>query len=77
MKNFALKRMLLIKANMKEDRFVRMKELTTIVGVGKSTIYRLISANKFPPQVKITQRTSGWRLSAVMEWMERREEATK
>ena len=41
---------------MKEDRFVRMKELTTIVGVGKSTIYSLIAANKFPPQVKVTQK---------------------
>ena len=62
---------------MKEDRFIRMKELTTIVGVGKSTIYSLIAANKFPPQVKVTQKISGWRLSTIMEWMDSREVANK
>ena len=62
---------------MTEDRFIRMKELTTLVGLSKSTIYKLIINNKFPQQVKVTQRTSAWRLSTIMNWMDSRVAANK
>ena len=62
---------------MTEDRFIRMKELTAVVGLSKSTIYKLIIDNKFPQQVKVTQRTSAWRLSTIMNWMDGRAAANK
>lgn len=58
---------------MSEDRFVRMNELVTIVGLAKSTIYELIANNKFPKPIHLTERTSVWRVSTVMNWVAEKE----
>lgn len=58
---------------MVEDRFVRMKELSKMLGIGHSTIYRLIHKNKFPKQIKLTERTVVWRLSTINEWVAEKE----
>jgi prophage regulatory protein len=55
------------------DRHIRIKELAVILGIGRSTIYRLISENKFPKQIKLTERTSVWRMSTINEWVESKE----
>lgn len=60
-----------------EDRYIRIKELATMLGIGKSTIYRLIKDNKFPKQIRLTERTSVWRLSVINQWIADRERATK
>ncbi|MES2181540.1 MAG: AlpA family transcriptional regulator [Pseudomonadota bacterium] len=57
------------------DRYIRIKELAAMLGIGRSTIYRLISENKFPKQIKLTERTSVWRVSVINEWVESREKA--
>ena len=51
------------------DRIVRLNELVTIVGLSRSTIYRLIQENKFPKQIHLSERTMGWRLSIINEWI--------
>lgn len=60
---------------MDSDRIVRMKELKIIVGLSNATIYRLIQENKFPKQFHLSERTVGWRLSVIMEWINERESA--
>ena len=55
-----------------EDRFVRLKELITIIGLSRSTVYALIAKDKFPKPIHLTARTSVWRLSIIMEWAESR-----
>ena len=55
---------------MELDRIVRMHELVSMLGISRSLIYRLISLNKFPAQVKLSERTVGWRLSAIEKWIE-------
>lgn len=60
-----------------EDRYIRIKELAVMLGIAKSTIYRLIKENKFPKQIRLTERTSVWRLSVINKWVEEKEEATK
>jgi prophage regulatory protein len=55
------------------DRLIRMKELKEILGLGTSTIYRMISDNKFPKPIKLTERTVAWRMSTINEWIESRE----
>ncbi|HEY9268544.1 MAG TPA: AlpA family transcriptional regulator [Methylotenera sp.] len=62
---------------MAEDRFLRIKELSAMLGIGHSTIYRLIKQNKFPKQIKLTERTVVWRLSVINEWIASRESANK
>ena len=60
---------------MGEDRFVRLKELTTIIGLSRSTIYALIAKGDFPKPLHLTAHTSVWRLSTIMEWASEREGA--
>lgn len=48
---------------MTEDRYIRIKELVEILGICRSTIYRLVNLNKFPKQIKLSERTAVWRLS--------------
>jgi prophage regulatory protein len=55
------------------DRFLRVPDLEAIVGVSERTVRRLEAKGLFPKRVQITQRTIGWRESAVMAWLEERE----
>jgi prophage regulatory protein len=56
-----------------EDRYIRLNELAPMLSLAKSTIYRLIKENKFPKQIKLTERTSVWRLSVINQWIADRE----
>lgn len=62
---------------MTEDRFIRMNELAPMLGLAQSTIYRLIKENKFPKQIKLTERTVVWRLSVINKWVEDKENEGK
>jgi prophage regulatory protein len=62
---------------MTEDRFLRINELARMLGIGHSTIYRLIKQNKFPKQIKLTERTVVWRSSVINEWIAQKENANK
>lgn len=61
---------------MQEDRYIRIKELATILGIGKSTIYRLVKDGKFPKQIKLTERAAVWKLSAINSWIKDKENQT-
>jgi prophage regulatory protein len=58
---------------MAEDRYIRIKELAIMLGIGRSTIYKLMKKNQFPQQIKLSERTVVWRLSVINEWIEERE----
>lgn len=62
---------------MMEDRYIRIKELAPMLSLGESTIYRLIKENKFPKQIKLTERTSVWRLSVINQWIADKEAVGK
>ena len=57
------------------DRYIRIKELAKMLGISKQTIYRLIALEKFPKQIKLTERTAVWRLSTIEQWVSDRETA--
>lgn len=40
------------------------------LGVSKSTLHRLIKAQKFPAPIRITDRIVGWPQSLVDAWIE-------
>ena len=46
-----------------------VKELTTFC---RSTIYRLIQQGKFPQQVKLAERSSGWVEQEVLDYLDDR-----
>lgn len=60
-----------------EDRYIRVKELSAMLGIAKSTIYRLVKEDKFPKQIKLTERTVVWRLSVINKWVADKENASK
>jgi prophage regulatory protein len=54
------------------DRLIRLPEVLRVVGVGKSTWYALIQANKAPKGVSITPRCVAWSESACLAWVQAR-----
>ena len=52
------------------ERLVRMRELRALVGIGPSTIYRLIQQGRFPrPCHPLGNNISAWRYSEVAQWI--------
>ena len=62
--------------NQERDRIVRVKEVLSIIGVSRATLYNYVKQGKFPPQSKIngdakwTNSAVGWRLSTIKKWLE-------
>jgi len=52
------------------ERLVRMRELQTLVGLGRSTIHRLIAKGRFPePLHPLGNHIAAWRYSEVSAWI--------
>ncbi|WP_336098920.1 helix-turn-helix transcriptional regulator [Roseovarius sp. CH_XMU1461] len=54
------------------DKILRCREVQEIIGLSRSTIYRMIGRGDFPPPQKLGLRAIGWRESAISEWVEGR-----
>lgn len=54
------------------DRFISVDEVCSMVGLSRSTIWRLIKSEEFPTGRLISPRSRRWRESEVMAWMEER-----
>ena len=55
------------------DVLRRIDTVCAITRLSVPTVYRLMSRNKFPRPVKITNTARAWRLSEVTAWVESRE----
>lgn len=53
-----------------DDRFPRIGEVILKTSCSRAAIYRMITNGGFPRQIAIGKLSAGWRLSAVMKWME-------
>ncbi len=53
-------------------RYLRLREVCERVGVGTSTIYKMMAAGAFPRQVKLSVRTAAWIESEVEAFMNAR-----
>jgi prophage regulatory protein len=49
-----------------------VKKMTTF---SAATIYRLISQGKFPKQIKLAERSSGWLLEEINTWLNEKKNA--
>ena len=52
------------------DRILRLNAVLDRTGLSRATLYRKIQGGTFPRQVRIATRCTGWRESAVNEWMQ-------
>ena len=51
------------------DRLLRRPEVETIVGLGTTTIYKMMNDGRFPRPLKITPHAARWRLSDIEMWL--------
>jgi len=54
------------------DRVVRRAEVQAITGLSRSSIYEAMAIGDFPKPIRIGKRAVGWRLSAIMAWLDAR-----
>jgi len=56
---------------------LRLPRVQQRTGLGRSTIYRLISEGKFPVAVKLSPRAVGWHKSDIDAWLNTRPKAAQ
>lgn len=54
-----------------KGRIIRIKEVVSITGLSRSSIYAAIKQGTFPSQLKLSRRSSGWLESEVIEWRDK------
>lgn len=47
---------------------VRMAGVVRMTGLGRSTIYRLVAEQRFPPPVRLAKRAVAWRRVDLEQW---------
>lgn len=57
---------------LQRDRIIRIAGVEDLVGLKKSTIYKLAQQNEFPAPVRIGARATGWSEAAVLKWVQER-----
>lgn len=55
-------------------QFIRTRQVLRMIGVGRTTLWRMVQEGSFPRPVRVTQRNAGYLLEAVEHWMRTRAE---
>ena len=55
------------------DQILRMPAVIEATGLSRTTIWRLVKANRFPPAVRLIGRHVGWKRSDIERWIDTRE----
>ena len=58
------------------SQLLKIREVSKMVQVSRSTLYVMINRGHFPGPVRILLRGVRWRESEVLEWIASREKAT-
>jgi prophage regulatory protein len=51
------------------QKILRRREVESLTGLARSSIYELVAAGKFPKPIKLTGRSVGWVESEVTDWL--------
>ncbi len=54
------------------ERILRLPEVLATIGLSRSSLYSEIAKGQFPRQIRLSPRTSGWRLSDIEAWINER-----
>ena len=49
---------------------IKLKRVTALTSLSSATIYRLVKSGEFPKQLKLAERSSGWLLEEINDWLE-------
>ena len=50
-------------------QFLRLPEVMSRTGLGRSTIWNRVASGTFPKQVKLSVRTSAWGAAEIDRWI--------
>lgn len=53
------------------DRFIRIKEVMEMTGLGKSTVWAWVAKEKLPKPIKLSSRVTVWRMSDLQAFIVR------
>jgi prophage regulatory protein len=56
---------------------LRLCEVSKKVGLSRSSIYKMLAANSFPPSISLGERAIGWLSSDVDAWIDSRIASSK
>lgn len=56
-------------ASVRPSRFLRLPEVKSRVGVGRSTLYRWMDEGRFPRSVQLSQKCVVWREVEIDDWI--------
>ncbi|MDX1749036.1 MAG: AlpA family transcriptional regulator [Methylophaga sp.] len=59
------------------QQILKLSEVKLITGLSASSIYRAVNKGTFPRQIKLGERSSGWLMSDVTNWLDERIEASR
>lgn len=59
------------------EQILKLLEVKNTVGLSGSSVYRLIQDGKFPPPIKLSERSSGWLKSEIEFWLQERIAASR
>jgi len=57
------------------NQIIKLPDVVKLSSLSSASIYRLIKKGEFPKQLKLSERSSGWLLSEVNEWLNNRANA--
>ena len=52
------------------NQIIKLPEVVKLSSLSSASIYRLIKKGEFPKQIKLSERSSGWLLSEVEQWID-------
>ena len=64
-----------VQAPQGSDRIVGEREACKLTSLSRTTLWRLMQQDAFPKKIRLSPNRTGWRLSAIYEWLEAREAA--
>jgi prophage regulatory protein len=64
-------------SEMQGVRLLRRRQVEELVGLGRSSIYALVAAGKFPAPIHLTARAVAWLEKEVFEWVADRVAASR
>lgn len=68
-----------MKRKVKKERWLFMKlirpaKLAELLGISKTTLWRMEKAGELPQRYNISERTVGWLEEDIKEWLEKRKD---
>ena len=59
------------------DRLMRRPEVQRTTGLSRSSLYRLIAEGRFPPSIRLSEKSVAWLASEVDGWIAERVTASR